>query len=75
MSVVANITLPESTLKKKSNSIAYHFTREAVACDILQIVYENSKTNKVDILTKTHTGVEREWQTSGILFNGIHNIY
>jgi Reverse transcriptase (RNA-dependent DNA polymerase) len=68
MPVVANSTLPESTLKKKSNSIAYHFTRESVAADILRIAYETSKTNKADILTKTHTGVERERQASGILF-------
>jgi hypothetical protein len=69
MSVVANSTIPESTLKKKSNSIAYHYTREAVACDILRIAYETSKTNKADILTKTHTGTERERQASGILFS------
>jgi hypothetical protein len=68
MSVVANTTVPEPTLKKKSNSIAYHFTRESVAADILHIAYETCKTKKADILTKTHTGVEREQQASGILF-------
>ena len=30
-SVLYNTTLPESTLKKKSNSIAYHYVREGVA--------------------------------------------
>jgi Reverse transcriptase (RNA-dependent DNA polymerase) len=68
MSVVANTTVPASTLKKKSNSIAYHFTRESVAADILRIAYETSKSNKADILTKTHTGPERERLASGILF-------
>jgi hypothetical protein len=31
MSVVNNTSLPESVLKKKSNSIAYHYVREAAA--------------------------------------------
>ena len=31
MSVIHNTTSPESTLKKKHNSIAYHFVREGVA--------------------------------------------
>ena len=30
-SVLKNLTLPESTLKKKSNSIAYDFVPESVA--------------------------------------------
>jgi hypothetical protein len=32
-SVLANTTSPGSTLKKKSNAIAYHFVREGCACD------------------------------------------
>ena len=32
-SVLANTTTPDSTLKKKSQSIAYHFVREGVARD------------------------------------------
>ena len=31
MSVVNNTSRPESTLKKKSNAIAYHFVHESVA--------------------------------------------
>ena len=30
-SVLANSTIPESVLRKKSQSIAYHFVREGVA--------------------------------------------
>ena len=30
-SVITNTTKPESQLKKKSNSICYHFAREAIA--------------------------------------------
>ena len=52
MSVVNNTTAPESTLKKKSNSIAYHFCREAVAAGIIRVAYENTLTNLADVLTK-----------------------
>ena len=31
--VLANTTIPDSTLRKKSQSIAYHFMQEAVARD------------------------------------------
>jgi len=31
MSVVKNTSIPESVLKKKSNSIAYHYVRERAA--------------------------------------------
>jgi len=30
-SVLSNVSVPESNLKKKSNSLAYHFTREGSA--------------------------------------------
>jgi hypothetical protein len=59
MSVVHNTTAPESILKKKSNAIAYHFVREAVAANVIRISYETSETNLADILTKVHTGPER----------------
>ena len=32
-SVLANTTIPDSTLKKKSQSVAYHFVSEEVARD------------------------------------------
>jgi hypothetical protein len=59
MSVVNNTTAPESMLKKKSNAIAYHYVREAVASNVIRISYEPSKSNLADVLTKTHTGTER----------------
>jgi hypothetical protein len=68
MSVVKNTTIPESVLKKKSNSIAYHYTRESVAAGSILIGYETSKTNKADILTKTHAGAERQRIIQGILY-------
>jgi hypothetical protein len=68
MSVVVNTSAPDATLKKKCNAIAYHFSRESVAADIIRIAYETSKSNKGDILTKTHTGPERQRLISGILY-------
>ena len=32
-SLLWNTTVPESTLKKKTSSVAYHFVREGVSCD------------------------------------------
>ena len=52
MSVIKNSTIPESVLQKKSNSIAYHYVRERVAMGIIEISYENTKTNLADVLTK-----------------------
>ena len=45
MSVVNNTTRPESQLKKKNNSIAYHFVRENVAAKVIRIAFEKSENN------------------------------
>jgi hypothetical protein len=50
-SVVHNATIPESTLQKKYNSIAYHKCRESVAQGALRIKHERGKFNCCDILT------------------------
>ena len=51
-SVLANTTIPDSTLKKKSQSIAYQFVREAVARDEWRTAYVNTHENPADLLTK-----------------------
>ena len=51
-SVLANTTIPDSTLKKKSQSIAYRFVREGVARDEWRTVYVNTHENPADLLTK-----------------------
>ena len=51
-SVLANTTIPDSTLKKKSQSIAYHFVREGVASDEWRTTYVNTHDNPADLLTK-----------------------
>ena len=52
-SVLANSTIPDSTLKKKSQSIAYHFVREGDARDEWRTTYVNTHLNPADLLTKT----------------------
>lgn len=51
-SVLFNTTIPESTLKRKSQSICYHFVREGSARDEWRTAYVNTKENPSDILTK-----------------------
>ena len=51
-SVLANTTAPDSQLKKKSNSVAYHFVREGCAADEWRIAYINTHDNTADLLTK-----------------------
>ena len=51
-SVLCNTNIPESQLKKKSQSIAYHFIREGVARDEWRTTYVNTHENTADLLTK-----------------------
>ncbi len=50
-SVLCNTSIPDSTLKKKSQSIAYHFVREGVARDEWRTAYVNTNDNPSDLLT------------------------
>ena len=52
-SVLWNTTVPESSLKKKSCAVAYHFCREGVAREEWLTSYVNTKLYPSDILTKT----------------------
>ena len=51
-SVLANTSAPSSTLKKKSNAIAYHFVREGCARDEWRTAYVNTHDNVADLFTK-----------------------
>ena len=51
-SVLWNATCPDSILKKKSNSIAYHFVREGTARGEWRITYVSTHMNVADLLTK-----------------------
>ena len=51
-SVLANMTVPDLALKKKSQSITYHFIHEGVARDEWHTAYVNTHDNEADLLTK-----------------------
>ena len=51
-SVLANTYMPVSTLKKKMNSLLYHFIREGCARDEWRTAYVNTNFNFADLLTK-----------------------
>jgi len=55
-SVVTNTTHPESPIKKKHNSIAYHKARECIAAGTIRIAKEDGITNIADLLTKLLAG-------------------
>ena len=50
-SMCMNSSIPESTLKKKHNSIAYHAVHWAVAARELHVCFEKGIDNMVDLLT------------------------
>ena len=52
MSVIHNTQRPDSTLKKKCNSIACHACREAVAAGEMITGHVPSEKNPADIATK-----------------------
>ena len=51
-SVLVSCGIPDSILKKKSQSIAYHFVREGAARDEWRTSYVNTHDNEADLLTK-----------------------
>lgn len=68
MSVVKNTSVPESTLKKKSNSIAYHYVRERAASGAIAVSYEPTDSNLADMLTKIQPCIVRKRLISRVLF-------
>ena len=71
-SVLANTTIPDSTLKKKSQSIAYHFVREGVARDEWRTTYVNTNDNRSDLLTKLLPSGEKR---RGFVRSLLHHIF
>ena len=51
-STLVNSSTPQSQLKKKSNSVAYHHVREGSALDEWRVTYINTNDNLADLLTK-----------------------
>lgn len=68
-SQVTNSTRPESTLKKKCNSICYHAVRESVAMGESMITHIRTENNHSDLMTKTTSGAKRRRLVGGILYD------
>ena len=68
MSVVHNCTRPESVLKKKSCSVAFHFCRERIAAKVVFVVWTKSEDNLADMFTKSQPGPTRIRQAQRVLF-------
>ena len=61
-SVLANTTMPESTLKKKTKSIAYNFVQEGSARDEWRTAYLDTHENVADMLTDPLPSGEKRWK-------------
>ena len=71
-SVLVNSSIPDSTLKKKSQSIAYFFVREGSARDEWRIGYIKSCLNEADLLTKQLPHGEKR---KSFVRNLLHHIF
>jgi hypothetical protein len=69
MSVIHNTSKPESVLRKKSNSICYHFIREAMAMKECLTTHVPTLRNFADLLTKCLSGKKRRDLVRGVLFD------
>lgn len=59
--VYKSTILPESTLKKKHHSIAYHRCREAVAAKTIQVAKEGTLNNSADLFTRLRSAAHRTY--------------
>ena len=72
MSVIHNTQKPESTLKKKSNSICYHAIRESVAMRESLTGHVPSKENPADVATKIIPSGQLREHLVGKLLHDLH---
>jgi hypothetical protein len=68
-SQVTNSSRPESTLKKKCNSICYHAIRESVAMGKTLSTLIRTGDNLADLLTKTTSGAKRRKLVSRVVYD------
>jgi len=59
-SVVTSSSVPESPLRKRHQSLAYHYTREAIAAKAVDFRHLPGDLNPADILSK-HWGYAQVW--------------
>ena len=52
LSVIQNVTNPESELKKKHVALSFHFVPEAIAAGIISPIWLKGKHNRSDVMTK-----------------------
>ena len=71
MSVIHNTQRPESTLKKKSNSVCYHAVRESVAMGESLTGHISTHDNPADICTKIVGGGQKRDHLVGLLLYDI----
>jgi hypothetical protein len=70
MSVIHNTQRPESMLKKKSNSVCYHYCRESVAMGECMTGHVPTKVNPADLCTKVIPGAaQRDYLVTRILYD------
>jgi len=69
MSVIHNTQRPESTLKKKCNSVCYHAVREAVAMNEMLVAKIDTNENCADLATKVLYGGKRKYHVSNLLYD------
>ena len=68
MSVIHNTSKPEPTLKKKANSVCYHYIREAVAADECRTGHISTHENPADVATKPlPAGEKRDYLVGKLL--------
>jgi hypothetical protein len=68
-SQVTNSSRPESTLKKKCNSICYHAIRESAAMGESLITHIRTQLNLADFLTKVTNGATRRRLVGNVCFD------
>ena len=69
MSNIHNTQQPESTIKKKSNSIAYHAVRESVAMGKSLTGHVGTNSNMADLATKVLVGKKHRSMVNKLLYN------
>ena len=69
MSVIHNTQQPESTLKKKSDSIAYHAVRELIAMGESLTGHVGTNSNVADLATKVLVDKKRQSMVNKLLYN------
>ena len=68
-SVLWNTTNPDSVLKKKTSSVAYHFVQEGVRNYEWRTAYIKTSDNPSDLLTKSlPVGINRKRKVRKILY-------